>query len=186
VADSARTGGVALAILIGTVALGMAAPAHATRIAYLAIDLPDPGPLDLWRYEYSVSERDFAAGEGFSIRFAVGAATDLVPVSGAVDVDWDVLVLQPEPLLASDGRYDAQAQVGSPTLLSVFAVDFHWLAAGTPGTQLFEVYDASFALLEAGQTAPIPEPATALLLAVGLGALARRRDRMAASSRARL
>jgi hypothetical protein len=164
----------------------MAAPADATRIAYRAVDLPDVGPLDLWRYEYFVSERDFASGEGFSIRFPVGTARDLVPVSGPADLDWDVLALQPEPLLASDGRYDAQARIAAATLLSGFTLDFHWLSDGTPGAQFFEIYDPGFEVLETGQTMLVPEPGTALLLAAGLVALARRRDRMTADSRERL
>jgi hypothetical protein len=150
-----------------------AGPAAATRIAYLATDLPDPGPEDLWQYEYFVSEESFGAGVGFSILFPVGDTAGLVPVATGADADWDVIVLQPEPLLASPGRYDAQARLDGASLLFSFVVRFLWSGEGDPGSQTFEIYDPSFAVVETGQTVPIPEPGTALLLALGLATLTR-------------
>ena len=161
------------ALVAGGLLLG-AGPAAATRIAYLATDLPDTGPEDLWQLEYVVSQRTFGAGFGFSILFPPEDAAGLAPVASGVEADWDVLVLQPEPLLASAGRYDAQARSDGASLLLSFVVRFFWSGAGDPGAQAFEVYDPSFAVVETGQTVPVPEPGTALLLALGVAALARR------------
>ena len=160
------------ALSLAAVLLLAAGPVAVARIAYLATDLPDAGPEDLWQYEYFVSEESFDAGFGFSILFPVGDASALVPV--ATGADWDVIVLQPEPLLASDGRYDAQARLDGASLAFSFLVRFFWHGEGTPGSQLFEIYDPRFAVVTTGETVLVPEPATALLLALGLGAPAHR------------
>ena len=161
--------------LTAAVLLAGAGPAAATRVAYQAVDLPDEGGQDLWRYDYFVSEASFGAGEGFSILFPFAETAALAPIATGADADWDVLALQPEPLLASNGRYDAQALGAGATLVFPFSVRFAWSGAGSPGSQAFEVYDASFAVVESGFTVPVPEPASALLLGLGLAGLAGRR-----------
>jgi len=158
--------------------LAAAGPAAALRIAYTATDLPDGGPEDLWQYDYFVSEGSFATGFGFSILFPVGGGDALVPVATGADAEWDVIALQPDPLLPADGVFDAQALVDGATLAFPFSVRFHWSGSGAPGAQGFLVYDPGFATIETGETVPVPEPVTVLLLALGLSGLAgRRRDR---------
>lgn len=158
--------------LVTSVLLLGAGPAAATRIAYLATDLPDGGPEDLWQLEYFVSQRTFDAGFGFSILFPPEHAAELVPVATGAETEWDVIVLQPELLLASPGRYDAQARLDGASLLLSFVVRFFWSGPGAPGAQAFEIYDPAFAVVETGQTVPVPEPGTALLLALGVATLA--------------
>jgi hypothetical protein len=153
-------------------ALGYVGEAGAVSIAYRATDLPDGGGLDLWKYEYFVSGGSFDTGFGFSILFPVGETQDLQPLPTPADADWDVIAIQPDPQLADDGRYDAQAKVDGATLGAAFAVQFHWLGAGAPGSQLFELYDPSFATIGTGETTPVPEPVTGALLGLGLAAVA--------------
>src|SRR5690606_40022161 len=87
-------------VLAAAVALA-AAPSHALRITYLATDLPDDAGGDLWQYDYRVSDGAFTAGWGFSILFPVGTSAGLEAVATGADGEWDVIVIQPEPLLAS-------------------------------------------------------------------------------------
>lgn len=163
------------AALAGSALVGAAGPALALRIAYAATDLADVGPEDLWQYDYFVTEGPLDADSGFSVVFPVGEALALTPLATSADTAWDVIAIQPEPLLASDGLYDARASVDAATLAFPFSVQFHWIGTGRPGSQEFRVYDSDFAITETGATVPIPEPAAAALLALGLAGLAGRR-----------
>jgi hypothetical protein len=158
-------------------ALGSAAApaASATTILYEAIDLGDSTPgEDLWLYRYRVSDATFGAGTGFSIFFELGSAESLAAGTPA-NADWDVLAVQPDAALVSDGFLDALALAGPASLVGVFEVSFVWLGAGTPGSQPFVLYDTSFQTIESGETLPIPEPATLAGVALGVAALAARR-----------
>ena len=155
---------------------GIIGLAQATIINYTVADIGDINPgEDLWEYSYSVSDNTFNMDNGFTIYFDLGLYDLLYPAPTAPNTDWDVLTWDPDPLLPDDGAYDALALVDGASLADVFTINFVWQGAGTPGSQYFEVYDPSFNITETGYTtsgsAPIPEPATVVLLGTGIAGL---------------
>ena len=100
-----------------------------------------------------------------------GATVHLEESPTAPDPAWDVITLQPDPLLPAEGLFDALALVDSPPVAMPFAVTFVWNSASPPGPQPFVVYDPGFHTVESGMTF-VPEPGTGLLVAAGLGLLA--------------
>ena len=167
------------AMVVGlAMALG-AGRAGAVTIQFLATDLPDMGTGDRWETQYFVSGQSFPSGYGFSILFPVGSAEHLQVLPTHSATDWDAIAIQPDPMLASDGRYDAQALVANATLATVFSVAFDWTGAGSPGSQAFQIYDGSFSTIAVGETVPVPEPEGLALLASGIGGLALGRRRAA-------
>ena len=170
-------------------ACALASPAWADpiRIAYLATDLADtiPGD-DRWEYRYFVSGFTFSADQGFSINFDPAHYADLDDPPPAAAPGWDAITLQPDPGLSSAGLYDALALVDAPPIAFPFIVSFAWFGGpGEPGPQAFTVntFDASgmLTVIAAGTTvpyaAPVPEPATLALVALGAGAMAIRTRR---------
>ncbi len=171
-------------IVLLTLAIFLASPmgtAHAIGIYYQATDLADTtAGEDLWQYTYTVSDHTFTADTGFTIYFDLGLYDLLDPAPPDPNADWDILTWDPDPNLPDDGAYDAYSLADSASLADQFTVSFVWLGAGTPGAQFFDVYDGlSWEVLESGNTAaaPVPEPATMLLLATGLAGLAALRKR---------
>lgn len=158
---------------------GMAWPgaAQAITVRFESLDLPDTTPgQDLRQYRYTVSDFTFTAGHGFDVLFDPALYQALEDPPPPVNADWDVIVLQPDPVLPDVGRYDALAVVDNPSLADLFTVSFVWLGTGTPGAQPFEVFDSSFQVIASGRTAPlavaVPEPASLVLIGLGLGGLA--------------
>lgn len=151
--------------------------AQALTITHVAQDMADVNPgEDLWRYTYQVSGHTFTAGEGFSIFFDPTLFGALSNPTG--NADWDILTLQPDPILPGDGLFDALALVNGASLADPFSVDVVWLGQGAPGGQAFVLYDETFATIGSGISVSggtVPEPATALLMLAGLGALSRAR-----------
>jgi len=162
--------------------MAIAAPGvgHATSISYDVSSLGGTG----WEYTYTVANDTLGADiEEFTIWFDLALYGNLVAT--ATPADWDPLVIQPDPGLPDDGFYDALALVAGIApgdSLGGFSVSFDYLGSGTPGAQLFEVIDpATFDLLDDGTTVraaagpgpspAIPEPATGLLLGMGLAGL---------------
>jgi hypothetical protein len=169
-----RSAAVALLFLL----LVSASATQAATVLYTATDLADTTlGEDLWLYEYRVSDFAFGSGEGFNITFDRALYTKLQNPPPLVNADWDVLTLQPDLALSSNGIYDALALRAAPSLANDFRVTAVWLGTGTPGAQPFTIHDASFGTIATGQTAPVPEPTTAVLLLFGSWLCARRRPR---------
>ena len=173
--------------------LGLAlapAAAQATSILYVASDLAQPvGDPDLWQYDYTLESFDHGAFHTLAILFPWESVIAIEVPLPAVGAEWTSGVvglespyaLQPDSLLSSDGSYNAELQVATPTLPASFSVQFTWGGPGVPESQGFEVYDSGFNLVESGTTAPVPEPGTAATLLLGLALLAgHRRKRVGA------
>jgi len=103
---------------------------------------------------------------------------------GASPAAWDSLIVQPDTTLHSPGFLDSLALgtgIGVGASVGGFEVKFNFLGAGSPLPLRFDINDANFHAVYSGLTttavAAVPEPETALLVLVGLGALAGRRMR---------
>ncbi len=157
-------------ILLALLSLLLCNTALALSISFEAVDLPEaPGDPDRWAYHYLVAPFEWASvpdASGFSVYFPVEESRNLVALAPGPGADWDVIVLQPDPVLPAEGLYDALALSLSPAFDGDFAVAFDWLGDGVPGGQPFDVYDGSFAPVASGLTTP--EPSTALLVLLGL------------------
>jgi len=127
-----------------------------------------------WQYNYEVANISLTVPiQEFTIWFEYGLYGNLsvetppvLPPGG-----WDEIVIQPEPVLEDDGAYDAKAlgvgiEVGHTA--RPFAVSFDWLGDGLmPGSQFYEIIDpTTYQTIDSGYT--IPEPATLLLVGLGL------------------
>jgi hypothetical protein len=154
--------------LLLLVALLAPLPARAIQIQYSLTPLGG----DSYRYDYTVSN-DGTLPAGAPVRLLdVMFDTELYEESSLAIVtpspladDWDEILLASAPDVPA--AYDALATgAGIPSGGSAagFAVTFHWLGAGTPGSQPFEISDpVTFDVLESGVT--VPEPALGWLAA---------------------
>ena len=153
---------------------------HATQaitVLFTATDVPDTTPgEDRWQYTYAVSDFPFPAMFGFDIFFRLADGYqfgDLDTTPPSPNADWDVTILQPDPGLPDDGRYEAVALADVASLDDPFLIGFIWRGSGTPGAQRFEVFDTTFDVVASGNTtsgqiAPVPEPGTMVLIVTGL------------------
>jgi len=103
---------------------------------------------------------------------------------GASPAGWDSIIVQPDVALHSPGFFDSLALgpgIGNGASVGGFQVKFNFLGTGSPLPLRFDINDANFHAVYSGLTttavAAVPEPETALLVLVGLGALAGRRMR---------
>lgn len=173
-------GSIRVLLVLGTILMLSMGTAHAITINYQATDLADTtAGEDLWQYSYTVSEHTFAPDTGFTIYFDLGLYDFLDPLTTTPNLDWDVLTWDPDPSIPDDGAYDAYALSGNASLADPFTIEFVWLGTGTPGSQLFEVYDGvTWEIIDFGETVaastgtPVPEPTTLLLLGTSLLGLA--------------
>lgn len=132
-----------------------------------------------WQYDYHLFYGTFtplSIEQGIAIFFVsdlYGILQDKTPSLA----DWHTYVLQKAIIwgVSVSGEFDAEALTDHPTIPIAFSVGFEWLGSlgAEPGSQPFTIYDNNFTILSSGYTsrAGVPEPATALLLGWGLGAL---------------
>ena len=169
-AKASQVARVAVAFLAGLLVVGdewlfeVRAQVQGASLVFTATDLTDTTPgQDLWEFKYSLSGLALSANQGFTVMFdrtLFGLLQDPPPAAKA---DWNVLAVQPDLFLGSDGFYDALAVRDTPSVTDPFAVQFVWFGPGTPGPQPFIVYDANFLPLLAGQTESLPPPGPTLL-----------------------
>ena len=140
----------------------------------------------MWEYSYRVSGLPLTAGHGFTIFFDLSLCTLLQSPPPFANADFDLLVVQPDLALSSNGFYDAQALRSNPSFAAPFKLRFVWLGTGgaTPGAQPYTVYNADFSTQSQGQTTDVPEPsALALHLTVAVFRVARSSRALVAASR---
>ena len=168
-----------LAVLL--LLLTLALPGRAATMIFTAADLADATPgQDLWEYRYTVSDLTLTAGQGFTIFFDFHLYKLLQIPPPFLNADFDLLVVERDLALSSNGFYDAQALRNAPSLADPFRVQFVWLGTGTPGAQPYTVHDTDFSTLSQGQTTNVPEP-TSLALLLAAATLLARQSRAGAS-----
>lgn len=154
--------------------------AQATIVQYTV----DPISATDWRYNYTLINDSLGVNiDEFTIYFDEALYTNLVV--DASPVDWDSLVVQPDNSIPANGFFDSLALIQGiqpGNILSGFSVTFTYLGFATPGTQVFEVVDSSFNVIDSGNTQKIPvvvgppvigipEPSTYVMLVTGLAIL---------------
>lgn len=162
-----------LSILLFGLFLCMAQSAGATSISYDTFNVSG----NLWQYDYTITN-DTLTDEiyEFSIYYAYGSYENITVYSAPED--WDVIAFDPEEIFGypDDGLVDGLALatgIAPGSSLSGLSVRFNWLGENTPGAQYFEVIDPdTYEALDSGDTtpaaAPVPEPATLMLVGAGL------------------
>jgi len=147
----------------------------ATQIRYTTTDLGS----GRWQYEYEVTNLSLGQIlEEFTVWFESDLYENLAVVSVPPTALWRGTVWQPDPILATDGGYNAKnvlegAGIPEDETLGGFAVSFDWLATGTPDSQFYEVIDfVTSDVIDSGYT--VPEPATLCLLGLGVVLLRKR------------
>lgn len=132
----------------------------------------------LWQYNYTL-QGSFLANWGVAVYFPTpsygGPITDL----GTGGSDWTTFAFQPDLSIPAPGEFDMVALMDNPSLTPIFGVTFLWNQPGTPGGQVFDLFDFSnggAALIGSGTTsvATVPEPSSLLLFVAGLSCLAAR------------
>jgi PEP-CTERM motif len=154
-------------------AIGAGESARAVQIEYTTTFLGGT----TWEYYYTVVNTGSTPIDEFTIFFDRNTFASLVAV--ASPLGWDSIVVQPDPLLPSNGFFDSLALgpgIAAAASLSGFSVSFNFLGQGTPGSQPFDIINPfTFETLSSGLTtsaAAVPEPTSTALLLAGLGLLA--------------
>lgn len=170
------------AVMLGVV-IGLTVDPATAGVTYQGIDLGMSGTSPVsarWEYSYHV-DGPFDQGAGFRLLYRPTEYANLDIYGNPLGSDWQQ-ILTPDLTGVSDSTLDNFALVGIPASGADFAVAFDWLGAGNPGSQPYELYDATgtntpgspFATVSAS----VPEPASLLLVLAGLVALMLRNARL--------
>lgn len=175
------------AVAASLLTVAVAVKAQAATVTFEAVDLTDVhAGEDAWQYAFRLA--DFTAGQhvAFEVLFDPTRYRALAP-QGATHPDWDILAIQPDPLLPDAGRYSALSISPTPSTAEPFVVAFVWLGprGSAPASQDFEInaFDADGGFVETldtGTTTParapsVPEPATLALLLTAMAVTLHRR-----------
>jgi hypothetical protein len=136
-----------------------------TQISYISEELG----ANRFQYTYTVTNINLSEPiEEFTIYFDCGLYDNLViDTQPPLSVNWDEIIIQPEPVLSDDGIYDALSTgICQGQSISGFSVSFDWFGTDNPGIQFYEIINpVSFETIDSGFT--VPEPASVFLLTAG-------------------
>ena len=137
-----------LAIIVCTDALVSVATAQTADIVYSTTELSSNASngTSTWQYNYMITNTTpggaLPAINEFTIFFGLGTYSNLSVASSPGN--WSSLVAQPDPLLAADGFFDAEANdagLAAGATQIDFSVDFTFSGQGVPGAQIFNIVD---------------------------------------------
>lgn len=156
--------------------------AQATKIESRFVQLSGPS----WTAEFIVTNDGTVPSVGeFTVYFDENLYSYLTIITSPTT--WDTIAIQPDTGIPASGYVDSLAIAPGAALTDSqsqgdFKVGFTLLGGGTPGSQPFEIVDASYQLIESGSTvftvtSAVPEPDTMWILGIGLLVIAGNRLR---------
>jgi hypothetical protein len=138
-----------------------------------------------FEHQYTIENQTSSDIEEFTVWFDLGLYDNILVTSSPTG--WDGFAAQPDPLLPDDGYADWVTYglaISPGEALTGFSVAFDWSGNSTPGEQFFEIIDPmTWDVLSSGFTQPlpppvttVPEPASWLLMGIGLVLLIKRKS----------
>jgi len=146
------------AFVIGLLALSGPASALEVRVETELLEEIAPGQ-KRFRSVYDFSNVDLDPEQGIVIRFDPASFSLLEVPGGEVPVEWDRVVVQPDPHLPDYGLLDLRAQSALSDASATFELRFIWSGPGDPDLPTYSVYDSDLRNLTA--SVRVPEPGAA-------------------------
>ena len=120
-----------------------------------------------WQNDYTFTGFSFAAGDDLQLFFDPAEYDQLLNGVALPVSDWDLLLIQPQPAVPDNGRYDLLAVVDGPSFSGTFSIQYTVTGNAPPVAQPWQVvhFNSDFQpgpVLGSGTatTSGIPEPAT--------------------------